>query len=278
MKKILAIVLSLVAVMTACFGLTACGKEDNQEKIVDVTTKQITVGYTVYEPMNYTEDNVFKGFDTELALMVFNSLGYDVRFKLIDWSNKYVELNGNTIDCIWNGFTSNGSDEINGVDTPRDALVDFSYNYMQNAQCILKKKTAPAITSASDLQGKIIAFENGSAGESLVDTFAKDTTLMKSGATDQMSAITKLNNGAADYAIVDIILAQSILDSYTNLEINQGIEIDVEYYAIGFKKNSELTAKVNVMLEAFAKTGQLQELANKYNVGTMVITDFTSQK
>ena len=95
-----------------------------------------------------------------------------------------------------------------------------------------------------------------------------------------MEAITKLNNGAADYAIVDIILAKTIVEQsdYSNLEINQGIEIPVEYYAIGFKLESALTAKVNIMLEAFALTGQLQALADKYNVGTMVITDFTSQK
>ncbi|MBO7344449.1 MAG: transporter substrate-binding domain-containing protein [Clostridia bacterium] len=272
MKKLLTLLVTAVLAVTAVFGLTAC----NKASTVDVTTKTITVGYTDYAPMNYTEDNVFMGFDTELSLMVFNALGYDVRFKLIEWSNKYVELNEGTIDCIWNGFTSNGEDDGKA----RNTLVDFSYNYMQNAQCILKSKTAPAITSASDLANKSVAFENGSGGESLADSYAKNVTLMKVGCTNQMEAVTKLNQGAADYAIVDIILAQTIIaqTEYSNLEINTGIEIPVEYYAIGFKLDSELTAKVNVMLEAFAKTGQLQELANKYNVGTMVITDFSSQK
>lgn len=274
MKKLLTLALTVLMSLTAVFGLTACNK--NEKSIIDVTTKTVTVGYTDYAPMNFTKDNVFQGFDTELALMVFNALGYDVRFKLIEWSNKYVELNEGTIDCIWNGFTSNGEDDGKA----RDTLVDFSYNYMQNAQCILKSKTAPAITSASDLAGKSVAFENGSGGESLADSFAKSTTLMKVGCKDQMEAITKLNNDAADYAIVDVILANAIVSqsAYSNLEINQGIEIAVEYYAIGFKLESELTAKVNIMLEAFALTGQLQELANKYNVGTMVITNFNSQK
>ena len=151
---------------------------------------------------------------------------------------------------------------------------------MQNAQCILKTKSAPAITSASDLANKSVAFENGSGGDSLASSYAESANLMKVGCKDQMEAITKLNNGAADYAIVDIILANTIVaqTAYSNLEINTGIEIPVEYYAIGFKIGSELTAKVNIMIEAFAKTGQLQELANKYNVGTSVITDFTSQK
>ena len=276
MKKLLTLFVTAVLAVSTLFGFTACGKDEPTTGTVDVTTKTITVGYTDYAPMNYTEDNVFKGFDTELAIMVFNALGYDVRFKLIEWSNKYVELNEGTVDCIWNGFTSNGEDDGKA----RNTLVDFTYNYMQNAQCILKSKNAPAITSASDLAGKSVAFENGSGGESLADGYAKSATLMKVGCKDQMEAITKLNQGAADYAIVDIILAQNVVAqaSYSNLEINAGIEIPVEYYAIGFKLGSELPAKVNVMLEAFAATGQLQELANKYNVVTMVITDFSSQK
>ena len=275
MKKLLTLLLTALMALTAVFSLTACS-EDTNEGIVDVTTKTITVGYTVYEPMNFTKDGVFQGFDTELALMVFTALGYDVRFKVIEWSNKYVELNENTIQCIWNGFTSNGSDD----GQPRNTLVDFSYNYMQNAQCILRKSTAPAINSVSDFEGKSIAFENGSGGDSLASSYAENATIMKVGCTDQMAAITKLNQGAADYAIVDVILAQSIISQadYSSLTINEGLTIDIEYYAIGFKKGSDLTAKVNVMLEAFAATGQLQELANKYNVGTMVITNFDSQK
>lgn len=276
MKRILALILSIVSVMTACFCMTGCKKD--KDNIVDVTPNKIVVGYTVYEPMNYTEKGVFKGFDTELALMVFTALGYDVKFQIIEWSNKYVELNEGTIDCIWNGFTSNGSDKIDGVSHERNTLVDFSYNYMQNAQCILKKKNDAHITDKADFAGKTIAFENGSGGDSLASEYKKTVDLMKAGATSQMEAITNLNNDAADYAIVDVILAQSILDTYTDLEINVGLTIPIEYYAIGFKKESTLTAKVNIMLEAFAKTGQLQALADKYNVGTMVITDFTSQK
>ena len=273
MKKIITFIMTAIMATVALFSFTAC-ENGSKSGVVDVTPKQITVGYTVYEPMNYSENGVFKGFDTELALMTFTALGYDVRFKVIEWSNKYVDLNSGTIDCIWNGFTSNGQDD--GQD--RNTLVDFSYNYMQNAQCILKKKGSATINAASDLNGKVVAFENGSGGESLADEYAKTATIMKRGATDQMAAITKLNQGAADYAIVDIILAQSIMQTYTDLEINDGIEIGVEYYAIGFKKGSDLTDKVNIMLEAFAKTGQLQELADKYNVGTMVITNFDSQK
>lgn len=273
MKKLVILMVTLLMAITACFGLTACG--DPESGIVDPRTKTITIGYTDYQPMNYTENNVLVGFDTELAIMTFNALGYKVRFKVIEWSNKYIELNGGSIDCIWNGFTSNGEDD--GV--PRTENVDFSYNYMQNAQCIVRKN-APALSSVSQFQEKSIAFENGSGGESLADSYAKEATLRKIGCTTQMEAIQKVSTGSADYAIVDVLLAEAVISGggYAGLSINTGIEIPIEYYAIGFKKGSDLTAKVNVMLEAFAKTGYLAELAEKYNLENSVITNFDSQK
>ena len=279
MKKLFTLLLTVLMSMVAIFAV-GCSN-DAGDSIVDPRKgKSIVVGYTVYEPMNYTEDGVLTGFDTELAIMTFEALGYNVTFKAIQWKNKYTELSQGTIDCIWNGFTSNGSDKINNVDTPRNQIVDFSYNYMQNAQCILRK-SAPAISDPSQLAGKSVAFESGSAGDSLANSY-KDagTNLMPEGVVSQMDAVTKLNNGACDYAIVDIILAQAILEQseYSSLSINTGIIIPVEYYAIGFKKGSDLTAKVNMTLEYFAQTGYLQTLANKYNLGTSVIIDFASQK
>ena len=265
MKKIITLMLTLVLTLGAVMGLTACNND-----------KYITVGYTDYPPMNYEQDGELVGFDTELAEKVFTELGYKVRFKLIVWENKYTELNGGSIDCIWNGFTSNGDDD--GV--PRSQSVDFTYNYMQNAQCILRKNTTADVTDPSAFSGKSIAFENSSAAESLVEGYAENNNAMATGKASQMDAITALNNGTADFAIVDILLAQSIItqSDYSSLVINEGIEIPVEYYAIGFKKGSDLTAKVNEQLEKLLASGFIKTLAEKYNLATSYITDYSSQK
>ena len=274
MKKLFVLLMTVILAVGCCFGLTACGDDENN---------YITVGYTDYAPRNYTEDGELVGFDTELAKKVFTNLGYEVRFKLIVWENKYVELNNGTIDCIWNGFTSNGEDD--GV--PRTESVDFSYNYLQNAQCIIRKSDTPAISSKADFAGKTVAFENNSSGESLAKSYkeggegtADDINLMLSGKSSQMDALTAVLQGTADYAIVDILLADATLSqsTYSSLVVNQGLEIGIEYYAIGFKKGSDLTSKVNSQLETLAGEGYLLSLAQKYNLATSVITNFDSQK
>ena len=263
MKKLLSMLLAFI-VSICCFGVfSSCAGNT------------ITVGYTDYPPMNYTDDSgKLVGFDTELAEKVFSDMGYKVRFKLIDWSNKYSELNSGTIDCIWNGFTSNGDDD--GV--PRSESVDFTYNYMKNEQCIIRLKTSPDLTSTSGFSGKSVAFESSSAGESYVEGIT-GASINKKPKTSQMDAVRDVLAGTSQYAVVDLLLAKSVVGQadFANIAINQGIKIAEEYYAIGFKKGSELTQKVNEKLVALGKSGYLKTLAEKYSLGYQVIVDFTDQ-
>ena len=47
---------------------------------------KMTIGYTVYEPMNYTDESgTFTGFDTELATAVCEKLGVEPDFVEINW-------------------------------------------------------------------------------------------------------------------------------------------------------------------------------------------------
>ena len=66
---------------------------------------KMTIGYTVYEPMNYTDESgTFTGFDTELATAVCEKLGVEPEFVEINWDTKETELAAKSIDCIRNGL------------------------------------------------------------------------------------------------------------------------------------------------------------------------------
>lgn len=263
MKKILALIMALV--MALCLG--ACGKDKEKKPT-------IVVGYTLYEPMNFLdEDGDLIGFDTDLAKMVFENLGYEVIFQEIEWSSKYTDLDSGTIDCIWNGFTANTADD-DGV--LRAEKVDFSYNYMENRQVIVVKADS-GIASAEDLNGKIGVAESGSAGEEYANSF--EGVIFK-GFIKQTDCLVEIGSGSADFAVVDAQLAKSYVGKgdYKELTIVEELSSDVEYYAIGFKKGSDLTAKVNEQLEILAENGELAKLAEEYGVATTVITDFSDQK
>ena len=267
-KKVLSIVLSIVLVFGIVCAFAACGGEKEEKKPV------VTVGYTIYEPKNYLdENNNLIGYDTELAKAVFENLGYEVIFKEINWDSKYTDLDSNTIDCVWNGFTANTADD-DGV--LRSEKVDFSYNYMENLQVIVVNKDA-GIKTAADLKGKLGIAESGSAGESYAKGFEGITY---KGFVKQTDCLFEVKAGTADFAVVDAQLAKSYVGKgdYANLVIVDELSSDVEYYAIGFKKGSDLTAKVNAELEKLSADGTVDALAKKYGVENTVIKDFADQK
>lgn len=264
-KKIICLALIIGIVSALTFGLVACNDG-----------KTITVGYTDFNPMNYLDENgTLIGFDTELARKVFKDLGYKVVFKEIEWNNKYMDLESGNISCIWNGFTSNGVDDGKS----RSEIVDFSYNYMKNFQAVVVKKSDLAnYTSIKksfvNVFGKV---EAGSAGEEYAKNFEQANV---STVTNQMSALQDLAGNGCKFVVVDYLLANSIVGkgNFSDLAIVESLNSDTEYYAIGFKKGSDLTAKVNAQLEKYAKDGSLLALAAKYKLTNALVTDFSSQK
>ena len=249
MKKILAL---LFAVMMMATLFTSCEVADT-----------LVVGYTLYEPMNYEDDNGnLVGFDTELAQAVGEKIGYTVNFQLIDWPQKYTELNAGNIDCIWNGFTANTADD-DGI--ARSEKVDFSYNYMRNKQVIVTTSDiAATVVDNTSLSGKVGAVEDASAGDSFLTGELKGA--VKSAVTSQLTAMRELVLGTADFVVVDDQLAKAYVGTgdYKDLVIVETVEGTEEFYAIGFKKGSDLTAKVNAAIKELEENGKLMELAKKY--------------
>ena len=297
MKKIIALLLAVFTLMT-CFA--ACSEEATKQTEPQQTepqqtqgteapptetagettgetepTKTVTVGYTIYAPQNYLDDDgTLIGFDTELAQAVFSNLGYEVFFQEIDWEQKYTDLESGAIDCVWNGFTCNTADD-DGI--LRSEKVDFSYNYMENRQVVVAK-TGSGIATAEDMNGKMVAAEAGSAGFTYAETafegvYVKDFT-------KQTDCLFEVLAGNVDVCVLDAQLAKSYVGKgdYTDLEIIDGLESDVEFYAIGFKKGSELTEQVNAQLVALAADGTIAALAEKYDVANTAITDFSDQQ
>ena len=261
----------LAAIVSCAAVFAGCNK----------TPKSVTVGITNAAPMNFKNaSGEWVGFDTELTLKVFNELGYEVMFKEIEWANKYVELEAGTIDCIWNGFTANSSDKINGVDTDRKDIVNMSLNYMINEQCVVRN-TNVTFVDENSFAGKTIAFETGSSGDAgvgYIEEDYEDIEFIKKPMKSQSEALREVNSGTADFAVVDKSIAENALGGYTNLAIVPVEDFDyfgLEYYAIGFKKDeagAALRDKVNDLLKKYYESGYLKDLAEKYNIEYVRIT------
>ena len=219
---------------------------------------KMVIGYTVYEPMNYTDaDGNFTGFDTELATAVCAKLGVEPEFVEINWDTKVVELDAKSIDCIWNGMTLTDDIMANTACTKA---------YAKNAQVVVMKADAD-YSSTADLVGKTIVAEAGSAGESAIsedESLCQADYVSKSVQTDCLMEVAA---GTADAAVLDLTLATAMIGEgtdYANLAIKD--ELNAEEYGVAFRKGSDAADAVNAAFDELKTDGTMQALADKYSL------------
>ena len=252
-KKLLALTLS---VLMAAALLTGCaGKGANGEAADDT----LVIGYTIYEPMNYLdEEGKLTGFDTEFAEAVCEKLGKKAEFVEINWDTKFVTLDANQIDCIWNGMTI--SDEVK-----TNCLV--SKPYVKNAQVVVMAKDKVAeYKDVESLKGLTFTAEAGSAGETAIKDSGLDENY--TAVTAQTDALLAVAGGQADACVIDITMAKSMTapgTSYENYAV--GLELTSEEYGIGFRlEDKELKDAVDKAIDELVADGTMAELAEKYEL------------
>ena len=272
MKKLISTVLALgMAASLAACGSSASTAASTAESTVESTAVagdsdldyikgkgKMTIGYTVYEPMNYTDaDGNFTGFDTELATAVCEKLGVEPEFVEINWDTKIVELDAKSIDCIWNGMTLTDDIQANTACTKA---------YAKNAQVVVMKADAD-YSSTADLVGKTVVAEAGSAGESAInddESLAQAEYVSKSVQTDCLMEVAA---GTADAAVLDVTLASAMIGDgtdYANLAIKD--ELNAEEYGVAFRKGSDAADAVNAAFDELKADGTMQALADKYSL------------
>ena len=219
---------------------------------------KLVIGYTVYEPMNYTDaDGDFTGFDTELATAVCEKLGVEPEFVEINWDTKVVELDAKSIDCIWNGMTLTDDIMANTATTKA---------YAKNAQVVVVKDGTD-YTSTADLADKTVVAEAGSAGEAAIqgdENLSKADYVSKSVQTDCLMEVAA---GTADAAVLDLTLANAMIGAgtdYASLKIVD--ELNAEEYGVAFRKGSDAAAAVDAAFDELKADGTMQALADKYDL------------
>ena len=253
MKKLLALILTLMLAVTM---LSACGNKATEEA-AEKAAEKLVIGYTIYEPMNYMKDGEFTGFDTEFALAVCEKLGVEPEFVEINWDTKFVTLDAKKIDCIWNGMTI--SDEVK-------KNCDVSKAYVKNAQVVvMNEDVIEKYADVESLKGLKFAAEAGSAGEAAIKDNGLDEKYSPVAA--QTDALLAVIGGQADACVIDITMAKSMTADGTSYEkLGYSLELTTEEYGIGFRKGSDLTAKVDEIIDELKADGTLDKLAEKYNL------------
>ncbi len=262
MKKFLAMILTGAMMLS----LAACGSSsssDSADSDKDYITEKgtLVVGITDFEPMDYQDENgEWIGFDADLATAFAEYLGVEVEFVEIDWDNKILELDGKTIDCVWNGMTL--TDEVMSA-------MECSNAYCDNAQIVVIPEDIAADYSTLDsLLELTFAVEAGSAGEEVAEEMGFNYVSV----SNQANALLEVAAGTSDAAIIDSLMASAMIGEGTDYDdLTTTVALNSEQYGVGFRSGSDLAAELNTFLSEYYASGDLEALAETYGVQTALI-------
>ena len=221
----------------------------------------LVVGITDFEPMDYKDaDGNWIGFDADMAKAFAESLGVTAEFVEIAWDNKIMELDGKTIDCVWNGMTL-----LEYVKT----AMECTNAYCNNAQVVIvAADKADLYQDVESLKELNFAVETGSAGEDM----AQENNFSFTPVQQQSSALMEVAAGTADAAIIDSLMAAAMVGEgtgYANLTYT--VQLNSEEYGVGFRKGSNLAGALNDFFAASYADGSMMECAEKYGVQAAVV-------
>ena len=251
-----------------CLSLAACSAKpaesgaENQSDLAYVQDKgTLVVGITEFEPMDFQDaDGNWVGFDADMAKAFAESLDVDVQFQVIDWDNKAFELDGMTIDVVWNGMTL--TDEVK-------AAMDCSNPYCKNAQMVIVPADKAAdYQTADSVKGLAFAVESGSAGKEQVAAMGANYTEV----LDQATALMEVSSGTAEAAVIDSLMAAAMVGEGTSYaDLTYTVGLNSEEYGVGFRKGSDLVAELNQFFKDSYADGSMQAIAETYGVQAALI-------
>ncbi|WP_286905566.1 transporter substrate-binding domain-containing protein [Clostridium sp. UBA1652] len=258
MKKLSLIV---TAVLSATLLLTGCGsKASDTSKTEDTFKVGMEAGYA---PFNWTQKDDSNGgvkidgaaeyaggYDVEIAKKIAEDLGKKLVIVKTEWDGLIPALESGKIDAVIAGMSPTAE---------RKETIDFSDNYYKSELVMVVKKGGKynGATSLKDFSGAKVTAQLNTFHYSVIDQIAG---VQKQTAMDNFSAMrVALESGVIDAYVSERpegISAESNSNNFKMIELKDGFKASEEDVAIavGVKKGSDLTAKINSTLAKISES------------------------
>lgn len=278
MKKWIALVMSLLLLVTCMTAFTGCGKTDNE---LVMATNAAFPPYE-YKVGDGKEVSDYAGIDVEIAQAIADKLDMTLVIEDVDFGAVLTGVAEGKYDMGMAGIT---------VNEDRKKTMDFTDTYATGIQVIIVKDGSE-ITSLDDIfefneEGDPVALKNpdvkvgvqeNTTGDiyssSAIDAWGfNDLNDDESIKTDRVvryktgaEAVSALQSDKVDMVIIDNEPAKSFVAANEGIHILEGDnEYAIEDYAICVDKgNTELLEKINTALSELKADGTVDKIVNKY--------------
>ncbi|HWT26925.1 MAG TPA: transporter substrate-binding domain-containing protein, partial [Mobilitalea sp.] len=193
------------------------------------------------------------GYDVEMAKKIADGLGKQLVIVKTEWDGLVPALISGKIDAIIAGMSPTAD---------RKKTIDFSDNYYKSNLVMVVKKGGPyeKATSIQDFKGAKITAQLNTFHYTVIDQIEG---VKKQPAMDNFPAMrVALESGVIDGYVSERpegVSASAANDHFAMVEFTDGFKTseDDTAIAVGLKKDSELTAKINEILGTISDQDRL---------------------
>lgn len=280
MKKIIALVLSMIMVLGLFAACASSGENDTAGTTTagttEATTEATTEGTTEAEasfttveegklimatnayfpPYEYYEGDKIVGIDAEIAAAIAEKLGLELVIENMQFDSIITAVTEGAADFGLAGMT---------VTEDRLEQVDFSISYASGVQSIIVKEGSP-ITTVDDLYADGAAYkvgvQLGTTGDIYsTDDFGEDLVTQY---TNGNEAVLALLSGDVDCVIIDNEPAKAFVSANDGLVILETSYADEDYAACFAQDNDALRAAVDDAIMELTEDGTIDQIIAKY--------------
>lgn len=263
--------LSGLAAMSLCgvLLLTGCGSKATKAKAKEQTFK---VGMEAgYAPFNWTQKDASNGavkidgsaeyaggYDVEIAKKIAEGLGKKLVIVKTEWDGLVPGVASGKLDAIVAGMSPTAK---------RKESIDFSDNYYKSNLVMVVKKGGKYENASSiqDFSGAKITAQLNTFHYSVIDQIGG---VKKETAMDNFPAMrVALESGMIDGYVSERpegVSAEALNSNFKMVEFKDGFKTSEEdtAIAVGLKKNSKLTEKINEILKGISEEEQKEIMDN----------------
>jgi glutamine transport system substrate-binding protein len=209
---------------------------------------------TAFVPFEFKQNGKYTGFDIELWDAIAKQAGLKYSLRPMDFNGIIPGLQTRNIDVALAGIT---------IRDDRKKVIDFSDPYYESGLAILVGKDNNTITTAKDLEGKMVAVKIGTATVDYLKANVPNAKLKLFPNID--NAFLELATGRVDAVVHDTPNLQYFAKTGGEGRVKVvGSLKSGDFYGIAFPKGSDLVPTVNKALKALQDNGQYDVLYTKW--------------
>lgn len=250
MKKLISILIAA----TIALSLGGCGSKNQGDTAKNDSVLRVGMECN-YAPYNWSQaddsngavaisnvDNMYtNGYDVQVAQKIADAMGKKLEIYSYEWDSLIPGVQSGNLDMIIAGMSPTAE---------RREKIDFSNNYYTSNLVVITKSGALSdVKTIADLKGKKIAAQSGTFH---LDALTNQTEAQVSELADFSTMLIALGAGTVEGYIAEEPTAMSVCEDaaygyipLVNNDTGFKVEDDDVSIAVGVKKGSDLTEKIN---------------------------------